>query len=99
MKNITLDIVLGSLVFYDLKNELKKNMLTYLATQGETEVARSQGFASKWGWYQSIYGLANGDLLKYDSITKQNLHKCLTFLSFEKDKCELESQILKNKMK
>ena len=39
MKNITLDIVLGSLVFfYDLKNELKKAILTYLATQKETEV-------------------------------------------------------------
>ena len=39
MKNITLDIVLGSLVFfYDLKNELKKAILTYLATQRETEV-------------------------------------------------------------
>lgn len=39
MKNITLDIVLGSLVFfYDLKNELRKAILTYLATQKETEV-------------------------------------------------------------
>lgn len=39
MKNITLDIVLGSLVFfYDLKNELKKAILNYLATQKETEV-------------------------------------------------------------
>lgn len=39
MKNISLDIVLGSLVFfYDLKNELKKAILTYLATQKETEV-------------------------------------------------------------
>ena len=39
MKNISLDIVLGSLVFfYDLKNELKKAILNYLATQKETEV-------------------------------------------------------------
>ena len=50
MKNITLDIVLGSLVFfYDLKNELKKAILTYLATQRETEVPQPlKDLLGKW---------------------------------------------------
>jgi hypothetical protein len=63
---------------------------------GETrqEVAE---FGIKWGWYQSIYGLAKGDIFKFESVTKLKLHKALLFLSFEASKNKLEANLIKRK--
>ena len=55
---------------------------------------RSQ-FAAKWGWYQSIVHLANGDVTKLDEVTGTNVHQCLRKLSFDKEKAEIEAQELK----
>ena len=55
-----------------------------------------EGFARKWGWYQSIYGLTKGELGKIEEVTKSKLHTCLTMLAFEKDKMEVEQQLMKN---
>jgi hypothetical protein len=38
------------------------------------------------GWYNIIVDLANGDILKIDSITAEPLEKVLTFLSIKKEK-------------
>ena len=65
---------------------------------GETTSARS-GFAKKWGWYSSLYGLASGDITRFEDITKLEMHKCLMMLAFMKDKNELESKQIKNKFK
>jgi hypothetical protein len=56
--------------------------------------ARTQ-FAKNWGWYSSIYGLAQGDLTKFDDVVKYGLFKCLTYLSFEAEKNEVEMLELK----
>jgi hypothetical protein len=56
-------------------------------------------FANKWGWYQSIYGLAQGDITRFENITKLKMHKCFTMLSFMKDKNEVEAQQIKKKFK
>ena len=55
-----------------------------------------EGFAKKWGWYQSIYGLSQGDIRKLNEVTSTKLHTCLTMLAFEKDKMEVERQLVKN---
>ena len=47
-------------------------------------------FARKWGWYQSIYTIAQGRLERFDAVTRLSLHECLTYLSFEKDKNRVE---------
>ena len=54
-------------------------------------------FGSKWGWYQSVYGIAKGDVTKFENITELNVHECLMYLAFEKDKIELEKQLIKRK--
>ena len=64
-------------------------------SNGSADFSRTAGFSQKWGWYQSIYGLANGNILHFNEITKQKLHKCLMQLAFEKDKYELEQHLLK----
>ena len=65
----------------------------------EQQYGSTQGFARKWGWYSSIYGLSKGDVSKYDSITKLNVHQCLMFLAFEKEKTQIEMQRIKSKQR
>jgi hypothetical protein len=52
-----------------------------------------------WGWYQSIYALAGGDVLKFNKVTESPLFQCLTYLTFEKEKNELESMMIKKAYK
>jgi len=62
-------------------------------------VSSGGGFGEKWGWYQSIYALAKGDVRRFDEVTELELHKCLTFLMFEKEKNELEAEMIKKQYK
>ena len=71
-----------------------------LFTQGiaeQTDYSAEGSFGSKWGWYQSVYGIAKGDATKFDEVTKLNVHECLMYLAFEKDKVELEKKLIKKR--
>ena len=73
-----------------------------LYTQSSREghnISSEDGFGEKWGWYQSIYALAQGDVRRFDEVTSIPLHQCLTFLTFEKEKNELESKMIKKQYK
>ena len=61
----------------------------------EGEYTSQANFGRKWGWYQSIYALAKGDVSKFDEVTSLNVFKCLNYLTFEKEKNELESAMIK----
>jgi len=52
-------------------------------------------FGKRWGWYSSIYALAQGDVRRFDSISKLPLRQCLTYLTFEKQKSDLEMKLIK----
>lgn len=60
-----------------------------------TEFSAIGQFGRRWGWYSAIYGLAGGDFLKFDAVTDQPLTAALTFLTFEKQKQKLETQMIK----
>ena len=51
--------------------------------------ARNQ-FGKQWGWYQSIYAIAEGKLENFRNVTKLPLHDCFTWLTFEKQKRDIE---------
>ena len=51
----------------------------------------------KMGWYQSIYQLAQGDITRYNKITKLNLHECLMAIELKKDKAEANKKNIKSK--
>jgi hypothetical protein len=57
------------------------------------------GFQKKWGSYSELYCLAQGQLTRFTEITKLSLHQCMMYLAFEKEKAEVESQMIKNKFK
>jgi hypothetical protein len=71
----------------------------FTRTEGRTVATRAEGFSNKWGWYQSIYSLCNGDIKHIATVTKINVHTCMQHLAFEKDKMELENEILKRNAK
>ena len=66
---------------------------------GGTSLDAVSQFSTKWGWYNSIYGLAQGDITRYENITKLGMHECFMMLSFMKDKNELEAKQIKKKFK
>ena len=58
-----------------------------------------QTVAKKWGWYQSIYALAKGDVRNFNAVTELPLYQCLNYLAFEKEKVEIEQQEIKKAYK
>ena len=99
LKNMSLDIVFGALVFFlEFKERIAEAYSELFSESDPSQSATaSAGFAAKWGWYQSIYGITNGDIMKFDEVTKLNLHKCLQHLAFEKDKYQLEKSMINAK--
>lgn len=43
--------------------------------------------------------LAGDDFLKLEVVSKNNIHNCLTYLTYMKQKNEVESENIKNKFK
>ena len=83
MKQAPLDVVFSALV-----------------TEGneqETDYTAEANFGVKWGWYQSLYGLAQKDVARFDTVTKLNVHQCLMYLAFEKEKTQIEKQLIKRR--
>jgi len=65
----------------------------------QTDYSAAANFGSKWGWYQSVYRLAGGEVLNFDKATNIPAHQAMIFLSFEKEKNELEAKLIKNNFK
>lgn len=62
------------------------------------EFTQEAQFSKRWGWYQSIYQLAKGDVRRFNEVTDLELFTCLNFLTFEKQKTEIEiNQLKKNR--
>ena len=57
---------------------------------GEQDYSAESQFATKYGWFASIFTLAQGDITRFNQVTEQPLTTALMFLEFEKEKTELE---------
>ena len=66
-------------------------------SSGDGSYSRAANFNKRYGWYSSIYALAQSDITRFEDITKLNVHQCFTMLSFMKEKSEIEAQQIKNK--
>lgn len=64
----------------------------------ENEFSERAQFSKQWGWYQSIYAVAKGDVTRFDDVTKLQLTTALTFLTFEKQKLEIEQREFKRQL-
>jgi hypothetical protein len=62
---------------------------------GGTEYSAVGIFNSRYGWYSSLYALSQGDITRFDSITRLPINQCLTYLTFEKEKNKIEADLIK----
>ena len=83
--------------FLQFRNRIIETYDTLFQSSGAEEYTRAANFGKKYGWYQSIFSLAGGNVRKFEDITKLNFHQCFTFLSFTKEKAEIEAQQIKSK--
>jgi len=97
MKYAPVDVVLGAVVFFLSFRQRVTEIYSSLfgEQQGISEYSKQSQFGSKWGWYSSFYALAQGDVRRFDDISKLRLSVALTYLTFEKEKNELEMDLIK----
>lgn len=62
--------------------------------KSEQKIEKKDGFA-RWGWFGVIDKLAQGDITRYDEVTKQNFIMCLNYLSYHKEKEAIQNRINK----
>ena len=57
----------------------------YIPDEDDIEQERLESINNKWGWEQVLHQFSNGDITKYDSITKLPLILILNQMSFRKE--------------
>ena len=85
--------------FCGFRTGLVENYDELFGQGSNTSLDAVSNFTTKWGWYNSIYGLAQGDITRYENITKLGVHECFMMLSFMKDKAEVEAKRIKQNFK
>ena len=83
----------------EFRSRIVNNYDELFGQSGERSLDQTSVFNKKWGWYQSIYALAKGDIRRFENITKLKMHECFMMLSFMKDKNELEAKQIKKNFK
>ena len=93
-------VLIFNFFFVEFRSGLVKNYDELFGTRKtNTSLDAVSNFTTKWGWYNSIYGLAQGDITRYENITKLGVHECFMMLSFMKDKAEVEAKRIKQNFK
>ena len=96
-KEMPLDVAFGAIFFFvEFKKRTHSTYPSLFSRRNEEKFDAKANFGSKWGWYSSFYSLAKEDVTKFEKIERLNLSTCLTWLSFVKEKSELEKQQIKN---
>jgi hypothetical protein len=70
------------------------NSLFGEGAEGDEYSASSQ-FNKKWGWYNSLYALARGDVQEFERVGKLRLSQCLQWLTYESDRIKTEKSMIK----
>ena len=97
MNEMPMDAVLSSIVFFlSFRDRIVTNYDELFTNQQGNSTGIEAGFGKKWGWYASVYKLAQSDVARIKDITGMNLHTCLLALCYEKDKSDVEAQITRN---
>ena len=59
-------------------------------TEEQSEFNERTQFGKQWGWYSFYYALAGGKFEQIGLVGKRKLTEALTFLTFEKQKQQIE---------
>ena len=68
----------------------------FTETSEKTVSTNEEALGENFGWWTAFYQIAKGDLTKFEEISNLNYAACLTWLSFEKQKTEIELKKIKN---
>ena len=102
MRDTPLDAVFSARVFFLSFSEKIRSLYDGLYTQTVAGGRGSQlreSFGKKWGDYQAIHALAQGDVERIGEVTKLGVHQCMMWLEYEKEKNDLENKLLKQQSK
>ena len=88
-----------SFFFVEFRDRIINSYDELFGQSGNGTLDAVSQFSKKWGWYQSIFGLAKGDIRRFEDITKLSMHECFMMLSFMKDKADVEAKEIKKKFK
>jgi len=98
--DMPLSAVLSSIFFFvEFRQRLVENYTEIFGSGTGNELNSRSNFNRKWGWYQSIYTLAQGNIERIENITKLGAHECFLMLSFIQEKTEIEAKDIKKKFK
>ncbi len=99
-KDFPLDVVLGAIVFFlQFRQGLIDGYAELFGREEREGFSTASNFTAKWGWFNALYGIAQGDITRFKNITELNVHQCLTYLEFTKEKNQIEAAQIKNKFK
>jgi hypothetical protein len=79
----------------DFAQRLRERFDGLYTERSGTVGASEAAFGKKYGWYQSIYAAAQGDVLRFDAVTKLPITQLMMWLMFEKEKTEIEIKNIK----
>ena len=100
MLDMPMDAVMSAVFFFvEFRDRIINSYDELFGQSGNGTLDAVSQFSKKWGWYQSIYGLAKGDIRRFEDITKLSMHECFMMLSFMKDKADVEAKEIKKKFK
>jgi hypothetical protein len=97
--DMPMDAVLSSIFFVEFRVRLVESYDELFGQGGEGGLDSISNFTTKYGWYNAIYGLAQGDIRRFEDITKLGVHECFMMLSYMKDKAEVEAKNIKRNFK
>ena len=106
MKSLPASQFIGATVFFLPFKQALTSTFSYLfgenieKTEGEFEDFSIEGqFSKRWGWFSALHTLAKGNATKFREATKINIYDACTWLSYEKDRADVEKRIMKRNRK
>ena len=85
--------------FLSFRERVVESYDSLFGGSSEQGLDSTSNFGTKWGWYQSIFTIAQEDAAKIDQATKLPVHTCLMYLEYIKDKTKLENALIKKAYK
>ena len=70
--------------FFDYRKQISTDF-AQLFGSSESDTAKGVTMQSKWGWYNTLYSLCEGNILNIDKVTELPILTVFTFLSYRQD--------------
>ena len=87
-------------LFFSFRGRLTESYATLFKSDGGGDTTgRADNFNQQWGWYHSFMRLADNKFLDLEVVSEKNLHNCLTYLTYSKQKDEVQDTYIKSKFK